>query len=64
MPVTEFQKRVLGLLAGQRSPESYLAGAAALHLAADSPRYSEDLDYFHDLEESVATIRLQKFSHL
>ena len=55
MPLTDLQKRVAKLLASNRSPDSYLAGGAALHRTKTSSRYSEDLDYFHDSEERVAT---------
>lgn len=55
MPLSAVQGRVLRLLAANRSPESYLAGATVLHQAANSSRYSLDLDYFHDLADSVAT---------
>ena len=55
MPLSAVQGRVLRLLAANRSPESYLAGATVLHREANSPRYSLDLDYFHDLADSVAT---------
>jgi hypothetical protein len=54
MPLTEFQKRVGRLLARHRSPDSYLAGGAALHFTPNSTRYSNDLDFFHDSEERVA----------
>jgi len=54
VPVTEFQKRVLALLTEHRSDESHLAGATGLALSPESQRYSQDLDYFHDTEESVA----------
>jgi hypothetical protein len=40
-------------LAAQRNPESYVAGAVPLN--RDGPRFSEDIDIFHDREESVAT---------
>ena len=40
--------------AHDRSPDSYVAGATVLHPAEDTPRYSADLDLFHDLEDSVA----------
>ena len=46
MPLTQFQRQVLALLAANRSPESYLAGGAAVHFAPNSLRYSDDLDYF------------------
>jgi hypothetical protein len=55
MPLTPFQREVLHLLAAQRNPESYLAGGAALNREKDSPRYSEDLDLFHDVAESVGS---------
>lgn len=54
MPLTEFQKRIAKLLSGNRTPDSYLAGGAALHIEPNSKRFSNDLDYFHDSEERVA----------
>ena len=45
---------LLSRIAANRNPESYVAGATVLHLAPDTPRYSEDIDLFHDLEDSVA----------
>jgi hypothetical protein len=54
MPLTEFQTAVLKILAGNRSPESYLAGATVIHRKPDSPRFSQDFDFFHDIEESVS----------
>lgn len=55
MPLTEFQETVARLLSGNRSEDSHLAGGAALHLEPSSKRYSNDLDYFHDSVERVAT---------
>lgn len=55
MPLTPFQREVLALLARNRSPDSYLAGGAALHFQPNSLRYSNDLDYFHDSEERVTS---------
>ena len=43
------------LVADNRSVDSHLAGGAALHLAPNSKRYSNDLDYFHDSEARVAS---------
>ncbi len=54
MPLTDVQERILRILAAHRSPDSYVAGATVLHRDPRSPRYSQDLDLFHDLEESVA----------
>jgi hypothetical protein len=55
VPLSEFQRRVLRLLAQNRSPDSYLAGGAALHFSPTSRRFSNDLDFFHDSEERVAS---------
>lgn len=53
MPLTKFQKTVAGVLALNRTPDSHLAGASAIHLKPNSTRYSNDLDYFHDSEKRV-----------
>lgn len=55
MPLTSFQEIVARLVAQNRTEDSHLAGGAALHIAPNSKRYSNDLDYFHDSEERVAT---------
>ncbi len=52
MPLTNFQSRILRLLAAHRNPESYVAGSTPLN--RDWPRFSEDIDIFHDREERVA----------
>lgn len=54
MPLTGFQAELLATLAPTRTPDSYLAGGAALHFAPTSLRYSRDLDFFHDSAERVA----------
>ncbi len=54
MPITDIQHAVLRLLAANRSPDSYLAGATVLHRSATSPRYSQDLDLFHDIADRIA----------
>jgi hypothetical protein len=51
MPLTKIQSEILQLLAAHRDPESYVAGASALN--RDAPRYSGDIDIFHDREERV-----------
>jgi hypothetical protein len=53
MPLTELQAEVLRCVAANRSPDSYLAGATVLHRHGNSPRFSQDVDFFHDIEESV-----------
>ena len=55
LPLTELQAQILGVVARTRAPDSYLAGGAALHFAPNSVRYSNDLDFFHDSVERVAT---------
>jgi len=52
MPLSEIQTEVLRLLASQRDPESYVAGSTPLN--QNAPRYSGDIDIFHDREELVA----------
>jgi hypothetical protein len=52
MPLTRFQSQILRLLAAHRNPESYVAGSTPLNL--EWPRFSEDIDIFHDREERVA----------
>lgn len=55
MPLTEYQLGLARLLAANRSEDSYLAGGAAILAAPNSQRYSQDLDYFHDSAERVAS---------
>ncbi|MBF0486863.1 MAG: hypothetical protein HQK98_01755 [Nitrospirae bacterium] len=52
MPLSKIQTEILCLLATYRDPESYVAGSAPLN--KDEPRYSGDIDIFHDREERVA----------
>ena len=54
MPLSSPQVELLRRIAANRSPESYVAGATVLHRTPETPRYSEDLDLFHDLEDSIA----------
>jgi len=54
MPISAIQAKVLKLIAANRSPESYLAGATVIHRDADTPRFSQDLDFFHDIADSIA----------
>ena len=53
MPISDIQAEVLKQIAANRSPESYLAGATVLHRGDDTPRFSQDLDFFHDVADSV-----------
>ena len=56
MPLSNIQIDILGLLAVQRDPESYVAGATPLNRNAS--RYSGDIDIFHDREDRVASAAL------
>jgi hypothetical protein len=70
MPLTAFQKRLLAVLAANRSEESHFAGGVLLNAHDDSPRYSRDFDIFHDLaaevvrasERDVASLRAAGFA--
>ena len=53
MPLGDFEREVLRLLAANRNPDSFIAGATVLHRSDDSPRRSEDVDVFHDLPEAL-----------
>ncbi len=57
VPLSKVQTDILRLLASHRDPESYVAGATPLN--RDAPRYSADIDVFHDREERVAAAALQ-----
>lgn len=51
MPLSKLQSRLLRLLAGQRGPDNYVAGGVALN--RDGPRFSADIDIFHDGDERL-----------
>ncbi len=53
MPLTPFQKEVLALIAANRNPESYVAGATVVNRDPRSIRFSSDIDLFHDPAASV-----------
>ena len=54
MPPGSFESQVLRLLAANRSPESFVAGASVLNQSPDSPRTSPGIDIFHDAEAQLA----------
>jgi len=54
VPLTRLQSHLLRTLAGQRSPDSYVAGAIALN--RDGPRFSSDIDIFHDDDERLVAV--------
>ena len=53
MPLGIFERQVLHLLASNRNPESFVAGATVLHRKQTSPRRSLDIALFHDTAESI-----------
>ena len=55
MPLTAFQRTVLRLLAANRSPDSYVAGGTIVNQGDSTPRYSNDIDLFHDPAASVVS---------
>lgn len=52
MPITSFQSDVLRAIAANRDPESYVAGGTAINRSG--PRFSADVDIFHDRQDRVA----------
>ena len=53
VPISKFQSDVLRLLATQRSPDSYIAGGIAIN--RQGPRFSDDIDIFHDSVARLAS---------
>jgi hypothetical protein len=53
VPLSNIQSAILKLLAKNRNPESYVAGSTPLN--RDGPRYSGDIDIFHDLDHALET---------
>lgn len=64
VPLTPFQRSLLGTLAARPDEGRYLAGGAAMHFAPNSLRYSDALDFFHDSEQRVATTFAADRTHL
>ena len=54
MPLTDYQASLVHLLSCNRTPDSYLAGGAAILIEPNTARFSRDLDYFHDSQVRVA----------
>jgi hypothetical protein len=46
VPLTDYQAELARLLSANRSPDSFLAGGAAILLEPNTTRYSRDLDDF------------------
>lgn len=61
MPISKFQSDVLRLLAAQRSPDSYIAGGVAIN--RQGPRFSGDIDIFHDsAERQESAVKADEFA--
>lgn len=56
MPISRLQSDILRLIAAKRDPESFVAGGVPINRAG--PRYSADLDIFHDRQDRVAEAAL------
>jgi hypothetical protein len=56
VPISRLQSDILRLIAAKRDPESFVAGGVPINRSG--PRYSSDLDIFHDREERVAEAAL------
>lgn len=54
MPLSNIQAAILQTIAKNRSLESYVAGASVIHAAPRTPRFSHDVDIFHDDQNAVA----------
>jgi hypothetical protein len=52
VPISNLQSAILRHIAGSRDPESFVAGG--LPLNRHGPRFSDDIDIFHEREERVA----------
>jgi hypothetical protein len=56
VPISRLQSDILRLIAAKRDPESFVAGGVPINRSG--PRYSSDLDIFHDRQERVAEAAL------
>jgi hypothetical protein len=56
VPITKLQSDILRFIAAKRDPESFIAGGVPINRTG--PRYSADIDVFHDREERVAEAAL------
>lgn len=53
MPLGDFEREVLRVIAVNRNPDSFVGGATVLHQSKESPRSSQDIDLFHDTQEII-----------
>jgi hypothetical protein len=57
VPLSKIQADILHLLAAHRDPESYVAGSTPLN--RNAPRYSGDIDVFHDREDRIVAAAMK-----
>ncbi len=55
MALTQLQRRIMAVLASNRTRTSYVAGGLVLN--RDWPRMSDDIDVFHDTDEEIGPTR-------
>lgn len=53
MPLGVFEAEILKTISLNRSPDSHVAGATVLNQSENSPRFSKDIDLFHDTEDAL-----------
>lgn len=63
MPLNEIQKHVLAVLRHKRWSESHVAGDVLINRDDPSPRFSSDIDFFHDRPEIVQRFLLAPWSN-
>jgi hypothetical protein len=56
VPISKFQSDILRLIAANRDPESFVAGGVPINRVG--PRFSADIDIFHNREDRVAAAAL------
>lgn len=53
MPIGDFEREVLRIIAANRNPDSFIGGGTIVNQGTSTPRSSEDIDVFHDTTESL-----------
>jgi hypothetical protein len=56
VPISKLQSEILRVIAAKRDPESFVAGGVPINRTG--PRYSADIDIFHDRQDRVAEAAL------
>jgi hypothetical protein len=53
MSIGDFEREVLRTIAANRNPDSFVGGGTVVNQSDASPRTSEDIDLFHDTQDSL-----------